>query len=57
MNSARSLKLEQTLQSIQRLFNRVVGVAHYEAEWRERARFVGLAYLRCSARIGQHRRQ
>ena len=57
--------MEQTLQSIQRFFNRMVGIAHYEAALREHARLVFAkrtpdfsrfdcpAYLRRPARIGQ----
>ena len=58
--------MEQTLQSIQRLFNRVVGVAHDASAVREQARrifaehghdfsqFEGPAYLRRHARNSEH---
>ncbi len=61
--------MEETLQSIQRLFSRVVGIAHYEAALRARAHLVfaergpdfarldGPAYLRRPARIGLRPRQ
>lgn len=61
--------MTQTLQSIQRLINRMIGIARYEAALREHARVVfgkrrpdfarfdGPAYLRRSARIGQRHRQ
>ncbi len=61
--------MEQTLQSIRRLFDRVVGIAHYENAVREEARRIfaehgpdfacleGPAYLRSQARIGKCRGQ
>ena len=61
--------MEMTLQSLQRLFDRLVGVAHYEAALRAHAQVVfaernfdfarldGPAYLRRQARIGKQCRQ
>ncbi len=58
----------QTLQLIQRIINRLVGIARYEAALRRRARLVFAnpstdfsrfdypAYLRRPARISQHHR-
>ena len=57
--------MEQTLQAIQRIINRLVGIAQHEAALRKRARFVFAnrspdfsrldhpAYLRRPARIDQ----
>ncbi len=68
-NSARSVNLGQTLQTIRNLFDRVVGIAHYENAVREQARRIfaergpdfacieGPAYLRRPARIGKSRGQ
>ena len=59
--------MEQTLRTIRRLFDRVVGIAHYESAVREEARRIfaehspdfafleGPAYLRRPARIGKSR--
>ena len=66
IETGRRASLEQTLQSIQQIINRLVGIAQYEAALRKRARFVFAnrspnfsrldypAYLRRPARIGQH---
>ena len=61
--------MEQPLQSIRRLFDRVVGIAHYETSVRKQARRIfaehgpdfacleGPAYLRRRARFGKLRGQ
>jgi len=61
------MSLQQTMQSIQRLFDRVIGIAHYESALREQAhqifsaggpdfsRLEPPAYWRRSARIIKNR--